>query len=150
MKNAALLLADQELGDEYDAAEKTMAASQYDDNYQRIYNEIIASDAKNNAKGDDSTSTSKDIWRRYNEAMGTNLVASKNQIQGNDNNRVYAYKGEKGEETVTIEHMAATIAASEALQEMGNSAQEASKKLASIEDKIGQQNADIFKNFIAG
>jgi hypothetical protein len=46
--------------------------------------------------------------------------------------------------------MAATIAASEALQEMGNSAQEASKKLASIEDKIGQQNADIFKNFIAG
>jgi hypothetical protein len=122
MKNAANLLADQVLGEEYGAAEKSMAASQYNDIYQKIYDDIIAQDKKN-SKADTSTSISKDIWQRYNEAMGTNLVASKNQIQGTDNNRVYAYKGEKGEETVTIEHMAATIAAAEALKKMGDSAE---------------------------
>lgn len=148
MHNAALLLADQELGDSYDAASKTVAANQYDDIYQRIYDDIIESDKKN-TKIDDSTSISKDIWRRYNKAMGTNLVASKNQIQGDDNNRVYAYKGKDGEETVTIEHMAATIAASEALKEMGNSAQEAANKLSEIESKIGIENADLLKGFIA-
>lgn len=149
MHNAALLLAEQELGDDYGAAEKTVAANQYDDIYDRIYKEIIDEDKKN-AQIDESTSVSKNIWKRYNEAMGTNLVASKNQIQGDDNNRVYAYKGESGEETVTIEHMAATIAASEALKEMGNSAEEAATKLSEIEDKIGTENADVLKGFIAG
>jgi hypothetical protein len=41
MHNAALLLAEQELGDDYGAAEKTIAANQYDDIYDRIYKEII-------------------------------------------------------------------------------------------------------------
>lgn len=149
MHNAALLLAEQELGDDYGATEKTVAANQYDDIYDHIYKEIINEDKKN-AQIDESTSVSKNIWKRYNEAMGTNLVASKNQIQGDDNNRVYAYKGESGEETVTIEHMAATIAASEALKEMGNSAEEAATKLSEIEDKIGTENADVLKGFIAG
>lgn len=146
MRNAALLLADQELGDTYGAAEKTIAANQYDDIYDRIYNEIISEDAAKNTKA--STTSATDAWERYNKAMGTNLIASTNQVRGTDNNRVYAYKGKSGEETVTIEHMAATIAASEALQEMGNSAKEAAQTLRNLEEKVGQETADILKGFI--
>ena len=147
IRNASLILADQQL-DKYEAAERTIAANQYDDSYDRIYNEIISRDAKDNSKILQSSATSAEIWRRYNDAMGTNLIASTNQIQGTDKNRVYAYKGESGEETVTIEHIAATIAASEALQEMGQSAAEASNILKDLETNLGQENADIIKGFI--
>ena len=146
--NAAQLIADQALGDEYSAEAKVMAGNLYDDRYKEIYDEIIQTDATNNAKGDDSTTTSRDIWARFNAANGTNLVASKNQIQGNDNNRVYAYKGEKGEETYTIEYIAETIAAAEAMAELSGNADKANESLAHMTKTVGEDVSAGLKHLI--
>lgn len=151
MRNTALVLAEQELGNEYGEAEKAMSANAYGQAYQDAYDRIIETDAEKNSKDQHSTTTSEEIWKKYNEVQGTNYLAVKNQIRGNDNNRKYAYVDEFGEEQeVTIEHIAATIAAAEALEEMGNTAREAATKLQEIEDTIGSENADVLKGFIAG
>lgn len=146
--NAAQLIADQALGDEYSAEAKAMAGNLYDDRYKEIYDEIISADATNNSKDLTQTNTSRDIWARFNAANGTNLVASKNQIQGNDDNRVYAYKGEKGEETYTIEYIAETIAAAEAMAELSGNADKANESLAHMTKTVGEDVSAGLKHLI--
>ena len=141
MDNASLAIANQYLSDKgYDATETTMASMEMSDNYQKIYDEIIAL-SHENYQAQDSSDASDEIWERFEKATGKTYDQSKNTIQGNDDNRVYAYKGENGEETFTEEYMAKTIAAYEAMQMLGNSAEAASESLNKMEEKVG--NTDI-------
>lgn len=142
ISQASQLIVDQVLGNTFDAAEKTIAAGAYQEEYQKIYNDIIKQDQKN-AQSDSNTKISKDIWARFNKAQGTNLTASDNQIQGDDNNRVYAFKGKNGEETYTIEYIAETIAASEALAKITGNADLAAEALSKMDNKIREKGGDF-------
>lgn len=149
MHNAAMIIAQNKLGDDYDAAAVSMASNLYDDVYEKIKNEIITTDAESNSKGDNQTITSKDIWERFNEANGTNLKAADNQIQGTDSNRKYAYINEKGNvDTYSIDYIADTIAAYEAMKELTGSADEASKALSNIDKVAGQEIGQAIKEYI--
>ena len=137
MNNAALAIANQRLADEgYDAAETKMAAAGMSDEYERIYDEIIELSHKN-SKADDNTDYSDQIWERFEAATGKTYDQSKNTIQGNDDNRVYAYKDDAGEEqTFSEEYMAKTIAAYEAMNNLTDNAKAASDALGNMEDKV--------------
>jgi hypothetical protein len=61
---------------------------------EKIKDEVIKSDHDNNWVGSETTPTSKAIWNRYLEAKGVSAdewVAEKNQVQGYDSDRRYAY-----------------------------------------------------------
>lgn len=149
MHNATMIIAQNKLGDDYDAAAVSMASNLYDDVYEKIKNEIITADAESNSKGDNQTITSKDIWERFNEANGTNLKAADNQIQGTDSNRKYAYINEKGNvDTYSIDYIADTIAAYEAMKELTGSADEASEALSNIDKVAGQEIGQAIKEYI--
>ena len=133
MDNATLMLANQVLGDDYGATETAAAAQAYEEEQDRIYDEIIKKDADNNAQIDGQTQTAIDIWDRFQAATGITHELADNAIQGNDNNRVYAYVDETGkEQTYTIEYIAQTIAASEAMEAMGTAAADAAKLLGEL------------------
>lgn len=147
--NAAQLITEQQLGDKYSAEVKAMVSHTFDDIEKEIYDEIISSDKKN-SQIDSSTSISEDIWNRFNTAQGTNLIADNNQIRGNDNNRQYAYKDEKGEvQTYSIEYIASTIAASEALTKLTGSADTAQNALVHMKSVVDNEAiANGIKNWI--
>ena len=133
MDNATLMLANQVLGDDYGATETAAAAQAYEEEQDRIYDEIIKKDAQNNAQIDGQTQTAIDIWDRFQAATGITHELADNAIQGDDNNRVYAYVDETGkEQTYTIEYIAQTIAASEAMAAMGTAAETAAKLLGEL------------------
>ena len=133
MDNATLMLANQVLGDDYGATETAAAAQAYEEEQDRIYDEIIKKDAQNNAQIDGQTQTAIDIWDRFQAATGITHELADNAIQGDDNNRVYAYVDETGkEQTYTIEYIAQTIAASEAMAAMGTAAEDAAKLLGEL------------------
>lgn len=149
ISNASQLITEQQLGDKYSVEVKAMVGHTYDDIEKEIYDEIISSDKKN-VQADSSTSISEDIWRRFNIAQGTNLIADSNQVRGNDNNRQYAYKDEKGEvQTYSIEYIASTIAASEALTKLTGSADTAQNALAHMKSVVDNEAiANGIKNWI--
>ena len=148
ISNAALTIANSALGDEFDAATTKIASNTYDDDYEDIYDEIMEL-SDDNSKGDKSTDASDEIWERFEKATGKTYTQSDNTIQGTDANRVYAYKGEDGEETFTAEYMAQTIAAYEAMQKLGQNAEAAAETLGNLDKTAG--SADIaqgVKNWI--
>ena len=133
MDNATLMLANQVLGDDYGATETAAAAQAYEEEQDRIYDEIIKKDAQNNAQIDGQTQTAINIWDRFQAATGITHELADNAIQGDNNNRVYAYVDETGkEQTYTIEYIAQTIAASEAMAAMRTAAEDAAKLLGEL------------------
>ena len=140
INNAALAIANQILGDQgYDAATVQAAANYQQDQYDDIYNDIISKDASNNYQALNTSDTAEDIAKRYEKATGEKLEWSDNMIQGNDQNRVYAYKGKNGEETLSIEYMAQIIAAYESTNKMESEAGKIDEKLNSISDRTGSE-----------
>ena len=137
MNNAALAIANQRLSDEgYDAAETKMASANMSDDYERIYDEIIELSHKN-SQADTNTDYSDEIWERFEAATGKTYDQVDNTVQGNDDNRVYAYKDDSGEEqTFSEEYMAKTIAAYEAMEALTENAQTASEALGNMEEKV--------------
>ena len=137
MNNAALAIANQRLSDEgYDAAETKMASANMSDDYERIYDEIIELSHKN-SQADSNTDYSDEIWERFEAATGKTYDQVDNTVQGNDDNRVYAYKDDSGEEqTFSEEYMAKTIAAYEAMEALTENAKTASEALGNMEDKV--------------
>lgn len=137
MNNATLLLANNYLQDQgYGATETAAAAKAYEKEQDRIYDEIISQDARNNAQIDTQTQTAIDIWDRFQAATGITYELASNAIQGDDNNRVYAYRDEKGkEQTYSIEYIAQTIAAAEAMAAMGTAAQDAANLLGQLSEQ---------------
>ena len=136
MDNATLILANNVLGDEFGATEKAAAAQAYEEAQEQIYNDIIALDAEKNSKDMKTSTTAEAIWDRFQAATGITYELSDNAIRGTDDERTYAYRDEQGkDQTYTIEYIAQTIAASEALTVMTGSAQEAQEMLNQLGEK---------------
>ena len=111
---------------------------------------IIEAQIRSDAQNDDTTETSRDIWKRYLAAEGkTDLewIAENNQVQKNKNNREYAYRVAGSDETkyVDAHTMAASIAAYEALRDFNQSNQVATDLLNNLKLNINnpQQFAGV-------
>lgn len=136
--NAAKIIANQVLGDKFanldedpeiagkvSEAIQILTAETQQKKAKKIENDIIAEDEKNNTKGNDTTPTSKNIWARYLKASGKTeqeWQADANQIRHTDSNRTYAYREDGVLKEVSIDTMAAVIAAYESLGDMEESA----------------------------
>ena len=134
MDNATLMLANEHLqGQGYGATETAAAAEAYEKAQEEIYNKIIKDDADNNSQATRSSTTAEEIWGRFQQAKGITYGLANNAVRGNDNNRTYAYVDETGaEKTYTIEYIAQTIAAAEAMESMGAAAKDTAALLSQL------------------
>lgn len=136
--NAAKIIANQVLGDKFanldenpeiagkvSEAIEILTTEAQQKKAKEIEDDIIAEDKENNTKGSSSTDTSKDIWARYLRASGKTeqeWQADANQIRHTDDYRTYAYREDGELKEVSIDTMAAVIAAYESLGDMEESA----------------------------
>lgn len=136
--NAAKIIANQVLGNKFanldenpeiagkvSEAIEILTAEAQQKKAKEIEDDIIAEDEKNNTKGNDTTPTSENIWARYLKASGKTEQEwqdDANQIRHTDSNRTYAYREDGELKEVSIETMAAVIAAYESLGDMEESA----------------------------
>lgn len=136
--NAAKIIANQVLGDKFanldenpeiagkvSEAIEILTAEAQQKKAEGIEADIIAEDKKNNTKGNDTTSTSENIWARYLKASGKTeqeWQADANQIRHTADYRTYAYREDGELKEVSIDTMAAVIAAYESLGDMEESA----------------------------
>lgn len=93
----------------------------------------------------------KEILNQLNDAQGTNWKLDSNAVRGFDSNRTFAFLDQSGQlHTYTKEQIASTIAAKQALEDLGASAEDASKVLASIDDKVSDTAKDAVKQWASG
>lgn len=91
-------------------------------------------------KGMRSNDEVRELWERYQEASGTNLKLQANAIQGNDDERSIGYYDEENEKkTISIEAVAATVAAHEAAKALGASADLLIAKFADLEAETDEE-----------
>ena len=149
-ENSANAIAESKLGDKYSGAVKEVASEAYETAYKTAYNEALKAGTEGiniwSGKNDDEVI---DFWRRYSEATGTTFSLASNAIIGNDNNRYFQYLNNGKTEKVSLEEMAAAIAAAEALEKLTGSANEASNVLANLSSKTDIDTAKILENFVA-
>ena len=139
MDNAFLAIGSNEFKEKYNAQELEIISAISQLKKEEIYDEIYAADEQR-ISGDPNDQEVEELWARYQKASGeTNLYLAENAVQGEGKNRVYRYKTADGEtDEYSIEHIANTIAEYEAIVNMGNAAEEASKVLAKLgEEGIG-------------
>ena len=93
----------------------------------------------------------KYILDQLNKAQGTNWKLDSNAVRGTDGNRAFAFLDQAGQlHTYTKEQIASTIAAKQALEDLGASAENASKMLANIDTKVSSNAQNAVKQWIAG
>lgn len=150
ISNVGKIVANNELGDEYDDSEKLMAGASYNQLYDDIYDELIKKSHKNQ-QIDKHGSTGEELMDRYFAATGINGSYASNMVQGTDSNRVYEYLDENGKTSqVSEETLASTVAAYEALQKLEGAAANAAESLQKMEDKIGDTSVgNGMRNFVA-
>ena len=159
MANIAQLIADSNLGDEYDSAEKTMAGYALEDRQNELktaLKTLAAGNSGEQKKNDElykslgftgkygisqAGNSDNDIYKflaQQLEKAGTGYSATTgNTVQGTDSNRTFVFQDAKGEKvTKTADWVAETIATSIALQELGNSAKEAQTSLNTMENQV--------------
>lgn len=164
MANIAQLIADQNLGDEFDAAEKTIAgknlAERENELYEKYYKKMTGSGISKASDADNKIY--KDMAEKLEDATGGKFAAltKGNAVTGTDGNRkLVFYNNETGKrESYDAEWVAQQIAAAEALKELSGSAKEAQTTLSDMDKNIksvsnstkeaeGQSTA--IRNFIA-
>ena len=94
----------------------------------------------------------KDILKRLNDAQGTNWKLDSNAVRGTDRNRAFAFLDQAGQlHTYTKQQIASTIAAKQALQELGVSAETTSNILSAINKSNESESAKTgIQQFLAG
>lgn len=102
-----------------------------------------------------SNSNLQKILTRYNEATGKNVKYDSNAVTGSDDNRSLRFVEDGQVKTYTLEQVAATIAASQALQKLGTTADEAAAILGRMDDQVektdlGVDVGNLFKKFLSG
>lgn len=136
--NAVKIIANQVLGDKFanldenpeiagkvSEAIEILTAEAQQKKAKEIEDDIIKEDKENNTKGNDTTPTSENIWARYLKASGKTereWQADANQIRHTADYRTYAYREDGELKEVSIDTMAAVIAAYESLGDMEESA----------------------------
>ena len=160
MRTAFQLLTDQNLGNSYGGAEKSMAAVQLEKRTTELkdaYEDLMTSNANTDrakdaaavvkytgATGINQASTAsnaiyKEIAKRLAEATNNEYVATTgNTVLGNDDNRRFIF--DKGGERVekSAAWVAQQIAAAEALKELGNNAATAAASLNTMDQKLAK------------
>lgn len=146
----------QNSGIDLEAGQSALMSEQYQDTYNTIRQSIVDADHNANSKASTSDNSSlseyggKSVWDLYNEAMGTNYSLSSNGIQGTDNNRNYEYIGDDNEKHyASLDEIADTIAASEALKTLGSTAENAGQKLANLDSAVGKDIGSGIKNWLS-
>lgn len=127
---------DEQLDGKYDDTTKPMVTEGVMSERQKIEEDLDQwmRDSFNKVDPLNAAGAEQELLDRYNAAAGTNYGAHSNFSRGTDNDRTFAFLDEQGQLVeLTAEQVKTTIAASEALQGLGASAEEASKVLASIE-----------------
>jgi hypothetical protein len=125
-----------------------MASMGLETEYQTIYDDIVKK-GKADWQSDTTTTTSKDIWKRFEEATGKDYQEIDNTVQGDAAGRKYAYKDDAGDEkTFSLEYMAKTIAAYEAMSKLTDNADKASESLVNVET-VNRKYAESLENFDA-
>ena len=98
-----------------------------------------------------SDNTVQYILNRLNEAQGTNWRMDSNAVRGGEGNRTLAFLDQTGKlHTYTRQQIASTIAAKEALENLGASAEKASEMLVNIDTKVSSNAQNAVKQWIAG
>ena len=93
----------------------------------------------------------KEILNQLNDAQGTNWKLDSNAVRGTDSNRTFAFLDQAGQlHTYTKQQIASTIATKQALEDLGASAEDASKVLASIDSKVSDTAKDAVKQWASG
>lgn len=139
-----------QLGDEYDATTKAAVTEQVIATQDTIEEDLSKwiDDSFNKADIFNAAGAEDSLLSRYNAAAGTNYTADGNFSRGTDNNRTFAFKDETGELIeLTKEQVVSTIAASEALQDLGTTADETAKMLARL-DAGSEAATDAIRDFI--
>lgn len=152
-ENTANIIAAQNLGDDYDSAETEMASEAYEQKYEerKKYWEKQGKDGIAVWSEYSSNSDVREIWDAYNKAMGTSYkMDTSNGVTGTDSNRAFQYLDDGELKKVTLDEVASTIAAAEALEYLGQAADEAKETLANMDKVIGDKDiANGMRNFIA-
>ena len=98
-----------------------------------------------------ATDSVSKVLDALNDAQGTNWKLDSNAVRGGINDRTLAFLDEQGKlHQFTAQQIASTIAAKQALQDLGASAETASKVLANIDTKISGNAQNAVKQWIAG
>ena len=94
----------------------------------------------------------KDILKRLNDAQGTNWKLDSNAVRGTDGNRAFAFLDQAGQlHTYTKQQIASTIAAKQALQDLGVSAETTSNILSTINKSNESESTKTgIQQFLAG
>lgn len=148
MKLIAQLKADEVLGDDYNAAEKTIASNMMAAEEQEIYDELYAK-----YTGDDISKASgannaiaKEMLEEYNKATGNNWSLDRNAVRGTDSNRTFAFLDDQGElREFTAKQVASTIAAAQALENLTGNAEKASEVIGNLNNA---SDGEALKGFI--
>lgn len=94
----------------------------------------------------------QEILKALNDAQSTNWSLDSNAVRGGDNERTIAFLDEQHQvQILTKEQIASTIAAKQALQELGVSAENAAKMLTEIDSlQIMDSAKSAIKQWVAG
>lgn len=160
MRLIAGMKVDEVLGDEYGAAEKSIATERLTKEQNKIYEDIMDKQADKMSKASNAGNDYyQDLAARLEEATGGQYRATTgNTVRHNDENRTLVFEDENGEKTEekSIEWVAETIAAYEAMEKVGVNAEKAKVSLDNLEDSLidsfgeetGKEITSGFKNFI--
>lgn len=148
MKLIAQLKTDEVLGDDYNAAEKTIASNMMATEQQKIYDELYAKYTGDNiskASGANNT-IAKEMLEEYNKATGNNWSLDRNAVRGSDSNRTFAFLDEQGQlREFTAKQVATTIAAAKALENLSGNAEKAAEVLGNLNNA---EDGEALKGFI--
>lgn len=139
---------DEALGSEYGAEVKGLVSSGVDKKASELADNLLGyltDGAQGSSKysGNDNFSRAgisanlDDILERYNRANQTGWTLDKNAVRGFDYNRTIAFRDEQGElQELTAQQVALSIAAAEAMEDLGESAKSAAMQLRRADDGV--------------
>lgn len=98
-----------------------------------------------------ATDSVSKVLDALNDAQGTNWKLDSNAVRGGKDDRTLAFLDEQGKlHQFTAQQIASTIAAKQALEGLGASAEDASKVLTSIDSKVSDTAKDAVKQWASG
>ena len=153
MKLLAGMQVDDILGDDFDAATRDVVTNQLTEEQQKLAQEIedkLTGSGISQASGS-GNKIYQDIANRLQEATnGQYRATTGNTVLGSDSNRRFIFEDANGEKTEekTAKWVAQTIAAYEAMEEVGVNAEEAQKAFEGLEAELGEGISDGLKNFV--
>lgn len=153
MKLLAGMQVDDILGDDFDAATRDVVTNQLTEEQQKLAQEIedkLTGSGISQASGS-GNKIYQDIANRLQEATnGQYRATTGNTVLGSDSNRRFIFEDANGERTEekTAKWVAQTVAAYEAMEDVGVNAEKAQKAFEGLESELGEGISDGLKNFV--